>query len=239
MGHKSLRDIAIKDADKGEVSAVFSTLNVVDKDGDVTPPGAFKDGQEVVISAYGHTSWGGTLPVGKGVIRETATEAILDGKFFMDTKDGRDTFIVVKELSESGLGEWSYGYEILESSFGKHEDRDVQFLKSLDVFEVSPVLRGAGVDTRTLATKGLKYSDEAEAVLAAFTALIDRTADVMAKRADKGKGLGAESSDLLARVKAEADRLAALLTPEPEQPDLAEDVEREFLRFVALAHDLG
>lgn len=142
----------IKDAAKGEVSAVFSTFNVVDKDGDVTLPGAFKDGQEVLISAYGHTSWSGALPVGKGTIRQTATEAIFDGKFFMDTVQGRETFSVIKALGSKG--EWSYGFDIVKSSPGRHENRDVRFLEEMDVHEVSPVLLGAGVNTRTLATKG-------------------------------------------------------------------------------------
>jgi hypothetical protein len=152
--NKALGAIEIKSAAKGEVSAVFSTFNVIDKDGDVTEPGAFTDGQEVLISAYGHTSWAGALPVGKGTIRQTGDEAIFDGKFFMNTEAGRETFAVVKELA--GQGEWSYGFDIVEESFGKFEDRDVRFLKRLDVHEVSPVLVGAGVNTRTLATKGAK-----------------------------------------------------------------------------------
>ncbi|WP_206700431.1 hypothetical protein, partial [Actinomadura sp. RB99] len=84
MDTKSLR-VEVKDADKGEVTAVFSTFDVVDSDRDVTKAGAFEDGAEVVISAYGHTSWSGLLPVGKGVIRTTKTEALLEGSFFLDT----------------------------------------------------------------------------------------------------------------------------------------------------------
>jgi HK97 family phage prohead protease len=149
---KTLTDVTIKSLDRGEVSAVFSTFNVIDKDGDVTEPGAFTDGQEVLISAYGHSSWGGVLPVGKGTIRQTDDEGIFDGAFFMDTTQGRDTFEVVKQLGPKG--EWSYGFDVVEESFGKFDDRDVRFLKRLDVHEVSPVLIGSGVNTRTLATKG-------------------------------------------------------------------------------------
>lgn len=153
MDSKRLRDVQIKNADKGTVSAVFSTLNVVDHDGDVTLPGAFDDGAPVVISSYQHTSWGGALPVGKGVIRTTKSETVLDGQFFLDTAGGRDTFTVVKALAESGLGEWSYGYDVVEADRGQFDGRDVQFLKRLKVHEVSPVLVGAGVNTRTLAAK--------------------------------------------------------------------------------------
>lgn len=147
---KTLR-VAVKDAEQGQVEAVFATLNVVDHDGDVTVPGAFKDGQQVRISAYGHGSWTGALPVGKGVIRSSESEAVLQGEFFMDTQHGRDTFLTVKQLGD--LGEWSYGYDVLDSEEGDFEGKQVRFLKSLDVLEVSPVLLGAGIGTRTLAAK--------------------------------------------------------------------------------------
>lgn len=141
----------VKTGDRGEVSAVFSTFNVVDSDGDVTVPGAFEDGAEVVISSYGHTSWSGSLPVGKGVIRSTDTEAIMDGQFFMDTAAGRDTFTVVKRLGP--MGQWSYGYDVLDSDRGMFAGTEVRFLKRLHVHETSPVLIGAGVNVRTLDAK--------------------------------------------------------------------------------------
>lgn len=171
--HKQLSHVEIKSVDKGQVSAVFSTFNVVDSDGDVTMPGAFTDGEEVLISSYGHTSWQGALPVGKGTIRATKSEAILDGQFFMDTTAGRDTFAVVKALA--GAQQWSYGFDTLDSEPGQHDGRDVKFLKRLKVHEVSPVLIGAGVNTRTLAVKALTEhgydpSDAAQ--------LVDRTVSV-------------------------------------------------------------
>jgi len=150
MDTKSLR-VEIKNADRGEVTAIFSTFNVVDADGDVTRPGAFEDGAEVPISAYGHASWQGALPVGKARIRQTDTQAILEGQFFMNTAAGRDTFTVVKELGD--LGQWSYGFDVVKQSFGEFEGRQVRFLEKVRVHEVSPVLVGAGVGVRTLSAK--------------------------------------------------------------------------------------
>ncbi len=231
---KSLGQVEIKDAAKGEVSAVFSTFGVVDKDGDVTMPGAFEDGAAVRISAYGHKTWEGALPVGKGVIRTTDNEAILEGRFFLQTAAGRDTFEVVKEMGP--LQEWSYGFDIEEHSYEERGDTRVRVLEKSKIHEVSPVLLGAGVGTRTLAVKGveaLKFGEEAQAVVAAVAALADRAADVMAKRAEKGKGLGADSAALLELVNAELKRLAAVLTPGEDAPDITGEVEREFLRFLA------
>lgn len=143
--------VEIKDAAKGEVEALFSTYNVIDKDGDVTMPGAFTDGAPTKISAYGHASWSGVLPVGKGTIHDTGSGAVLKGQFFLDTTAGKDTFTTVKELGV--LQEWSYGYDVLEYSYGEFEGRNVRFLKKLKVHEVSPVLIGAGIGTMTMSAK--------------------------------------------------------------------------------------
>ncbi len=148
---KSLSHFEVKSEDRGEVTAVFATFDVVDSDSDVTLPDAFDGNGEFPISAYGHASWGGALPVGKGRLRTTPTEAILEGQFFLDTTHGADTFRTVKRLGP--LGQWSYGYDVLKHSYGEHSGRRVRFLEKLLVNEASPVLVGAGVNTRTLGTK--------------------------------------------------------------------------------------
>jgi hypothetical protein len=194
MHTKQFGQVEIKSADKGEVSAVFSTFNVIDKDGDVTLPGAFTDGAEVVISSYGHTSWGGMLPVGTGTIRTTDTEAVLDGKFFLDTTAGKDTFQVVKQLA--GRQQWSYGYDVDDSAPGVHEGQDVRLLKRMTVHEVSPVLVGAGVNTRTLATKGLVGSGkEGDAVNALYKAAIRPHTSEVTNRAWDGTAVVAAIAD--------------------------------------------
>lgn len=235
MATKSFTRVEIKDEDKGEVTAVFATLNVIDSDGDVTVPGAFENGAKVRISAYGHASWSGALPVGKGTIREVKDEAILDGRFFVDTPAGADTFKVVKELGADGLQEWSYGYDPVEYSFGEFEDQPVRYLNKLKVHEVSPVLLGAGVGTRLLTAKsGLKFTEHAESVVADVEALITRASEVVALRAEKGKAISEDSAGLLERLMASMDRLKGLLAA-PATDTSSDDVAREFARFVALS----
>lgn len=230
MDRKSFSRVEIKDADKGEVEAVFATLNVVDSDGDVTPPGAFEDGAKVRISAYGHKSWEGVLPVGKGAIREVGNEAIMAGRFFMDTQAGADTFQVVKELGADGLQEWSYGYDPAEYSFGEFADQQVRFLNKLKVHEVSPVLLGAGVGTRLLTAKS-KFSEHIESVVADVEALIARAADVMALRTEKGKTISDTSAEVLARLTASLKRLDEMLAAPPADSS-SEDGQREYLRYL-------
>lgn len=235
MTTKQLSHVEVKDAEKGEVQAVFSTFDAIDKDGDVTKAGAFTDGAPVRISAYGHESWFGALPVGKGIIRTTQTEAILDGKFFLDTTVGRDTFTTIKEMGE--LQEWSYGYDPVKFSYGEFEGQKVRFLEELKVDEVSPVLIGAGVNTRTLAAKGHpdKFLEHAVAVITDVRQLIERTEEVITFRTAKGKGPLAERSvELLTWLSDDLVRLKSLLEPEAEPIDLDELAAREYARFVAI-----
>lgn len=148
--------ITIKSETEGTISCVFASFNVRDLDGDVTIPGAFTDGEQVAISQFGHTIWNGTPPVGKGTIRQTSTEAIFDGQFFMDMPEARSTFAAVKGMGDQA--QWSYGFETLDHEYGQFGGEQVKFLRKLTVFEVSPVLRAAGVGTRTLAAKTNRYA---------------------------------------------------------------------------------
>lgn len=156
MERKTFSRVELKDADQGIVSAVFSKFGVIDLDGDVVHKDAFrgKDGTPVRISAYNHGSWGeGMLPVGKGVVRIQGDEALCEMQFFMKTAHGRDAFEVVKEMGD--LQEWSWGFNITDSEPGEVEGKSVRVIKSVDIFEVSPVLIGAAGPgrTRTLAVK--------------------------------------------------------------------------------------
>lgn len=146
----------VLDEESGTFEAIFSRFNVIDHDRDVTLPGAFKDGQSVRISFWGHR-WQ-DLPVGKGTIYNRDDYAIVKGKFFLDTDVGLETYKTVKNLGD--LQEWSYGFEILESESGTFEGEEVTLLKSLDVFEVSPVFLGAGIGTMTTDIKGLKQLED-------------------------------------------------------------------------------
>jgi hypothetical protein len=132
--------------------AVIATLNVVDKQGDVSVPGSFPIGKSVPMSCWNHASWDSCLPAGKGVISADHERAYFAFEFFLDTSTGREHYEVLKGLGP--LAEWSYGYTVVEAS---HDPRDlapfgasaVRVLRRVDVHEASPVLRGAGVGTRT------------------------------------------------------------------------------------------
>lgn len=181
--------VELKADSPGEFEAVFSTLNVIDHDGDVTIPGAFKQ-QDVIISSYNHGSWSEGLPVGRGSIAEDDNDmtAKVRGSFFLSTNPGKDTYETVKAVGD--LQEWSYGYRVVDAEFGQFQGQSVRFLKRLDVFEVSPVLRGAGIDTRLTRIKsrdGMTLAEHATDVLTDVAAFAARIKAVAALRSDANK----------------------------------------------------
>lgn len=230
---KTFTGLTVKAADKGEVSAVFSTFGVRDHDGDVTLPGAIQDSAEVVISAYGHRSHYGELPLGKGVIRTTDTEAVLEGRFFLNTSHGRDAFEVVKELGP--LQEWSYSLHDVKSHYGELDGEQANFLDYIRVKEVSPVLLGAGINTRTLGTKGAdSLHDEITAATAAVADVVASAERVVALRAEKGKSLSTVNVEGLGGLSEVADQLKSLL--DSLTAPAAEGITPEDMEAVKQAH---
>lgn len=165
MTTKAFRPDVVKANGHGGVEAIFSVFGNIDADGDVVDPRAFDHmyGIEVPMSSYNHGSWGAGasgLPIGKGVIRAEAGHAVFTASFF-DTQAARDTREVLKGLG--ALGEWSFGLDVVEHEPGSVDGQRVRMLKRVDVFEVSPVLKGANPATQTLAVKtgGLTPADRA------------------------------------------------------------------------------
>lgn len=197
--------IAFKADDAGTFRATFSTFNVIDRDGDVTMPGAFEAGQKARIAQWGH-AW--HLPaIGKGSLGADEKAAWFDGAFFLDMAAGKETYLAVKGLED--LQEWSYGYEILEATYGQFEDQSVRFLKQLRVIEVSPVMLGAGIGTHTDAIKsGLSLADQADAVQAAVADWVGRIKSLADLRAKEGRSLSTANVN---RLKSHRDTLGAIV----------------------------
>ena len=203
---------------KGEVTAVFATLNVKDHDGDVTLPGAFGEQSVPIVPTH---NWG-SVPLGKAKIREDGDDAIAKMQFNLDSSAGREWFSALKfDFETDPLQEYSYAFDVLESGKGDHEGEAVQFLKKLKVFEVSPVLLGAGVNTRTLAVKSgiapmeLQF-EETEAALVLVSEFSNRVKALATLRADEGKGGRALSKSNRGRL----SRLQNLLG------DIKSDIEK-------------
>lgn len=226
MERKTFTGIELKADKPGHFTARIATLNIVDKDGDVTLPGSFPEGKEILLSAYQHGSWMGGLPVGKAIIREKDNDVLIDGEFNLKTQTGREHYETAKFAPD--LQEWSYGFSVLSAEEeAEWEGNKVnRILKELDVFEASQVLLGAGVNTAILAIKNDKqtYTDQAEAVLAAVDELVDRTKSLADLRRKEGRDLSSANQErmgkLLSSLASVTDSLKELLGgTEPEMDE--------------------
>jgi len=239
-----LRDLKF-DGPEGSFAAVFCTMNVVDKQGDMILPGAFGE-QRVIISAYGHGSWGegvNALPVGKGRIYEKGNDALVEGQFLLETTAGRETYLTIKGIAD--LQEFSFSLPDIEFEMQTQDGETVRLLKKIRVNEVSPVLMGAGVNTRLLEIKSgkpIQLVDHLELVASDVRNVIDRLKDVSDLRAAEGRRPGVETMKRAALVKQtlgelsiEIGRLEAVASDEPKADENCNAMLAELTRFTLLS----
>lgn len=149
----SIGDVSIKSADKGQARVRFANPDgkTADHDREIIDPNAIRE-SHVVTSPFGHRSvTEGAIPAGKATVHSDGTADI---QFFLDTQIGRETFATVKALGP--IVQYSFGFKVREE--GKLTDamRSAgvrRYLKRLDVWEVSPVVRGAALVSGTLDIK--------------------------------------------------------------------------------------
>lgn len=152
-----LKDFSVNE--EGTFKAVFATMEVWDKDKDYTFKGAFGR-QQVVISQFNHGSWekgASALPIGIGNIYEEGNNAIISGEFDLDDNDAIKTHKKLKYLKSKGRNvEFSYSLPKIISETVTIDGITGRGLKSITVNEVSPVLLGAGINTRLLDIKSVE-----------------------------------------------------------------------------------
>lgn len=188
----------------GEGEAVIATLNVVDKDGDLTLKGAFGEGQTVkMIPAH---NWS-HVPLGKATIHEVGQEVIAKFKLNLDVEAAREWHAALLfDLKEGeSIQEWSYGFTIEESEQSvEGTDTRVRILKKLKVHEISPVIIGAGEGTRTLSIKNEKHggtlAEHLSETLTAVEQVVERCAEVKALRVDDGRDLSDDRRDQIKQI---------------------------------------
>src|SRR3546814_16368513 len=102
------------------------------------------------------------MPFGKARVFEDGDTAFAELNLNLKTSAGRDWHQALLFDLETGdpVQEWSYGYNIVDMDYRVSGNNRVRVLKKLDVDEVSPVLRGAGIGTRTMAIKRAKLREE-------------------------------------------------------------------------------
>lgn len=205
MQRKSLAIEAMDDTGKGV--ARLGSLSEVDHDEDTYQAGAFmwKGAQGQWSQILPAHDWR-AMPLGKARVYESGDAIMAEFSMNLDHQAGRDWHAALKfDLAQGQpIQEWSYGFNVLEADYQIRGNSRVRVLKRLDVMEISPVLRGAGVGTGTVALKNVGLKDER------FTALIGELggmadllkADPKALSASGAKQLGEIHTTLTAALKA-------------------------------------
>lgn len=140
----------------GKGLARIAVLSAVDHDGDTYAKGAFswkKGGAQWVpiLPAHDRTA----MPLGKARVYEDGDAVLAELHLNLNTDAGRDWHETLKFDLATGnaIQEWSYGFGVLDFGKERRDNANVRVLKQVDVHEVSPVVRGAGVGTGTLSMK--------------------------------------------------------------------------------------
>lgn len=155
MQTKSITIVEMDEAGKG--LARLAQLSAIDNDGDTYAPAAFSwptAGHQWASMIPAHDRR--KMPFGKARIFEDDDWAFAELNLNLDTQVGRDWHSTLKFDLDRGdpVQEWSYGYEVLDADHAQRGRDWRRKLKRVKVDEVSPVLRGAGIGTRTLSMKG-------------------------------------------------------------------------------------
>ena len=222
--------------------AVISTLNVIDKDNDVTLPEAFGSQPTVILPTHDWKS----IPLGKGAITEAGDEAIVNFKLNLDSPTAKEWYSFLKFDMENGesLQEWSYGFDVLASSDGEQDGKAVRFIEAVKVYEVSPVLVGAGINTRTVGIKssGVKLEEQFSELELLFSKVEDfstRIKSISDLRRKEGRQLSHTNVERLQWLNENLDSLQlniSKLLSEPCQNEKADNLYATFVEVMARAN---
>ena len=129
---------------------VVATMGVKDKDDDILEPGSVGM-QRCLLGNWGHTISRGSTPIGKAGLHEEGDKLIAEVEFNPGIQAALETYESIRFAPE--LTEVSFGLIPEEWSFDASYNR---VIKKMKVFEVSPVVMGAGVATGVMSVKEAK-----------------------------------------------------------------------------------
>ena len=109
--------------------------------------------------------------------------------------------------------EWSWGFiaqEMNDADPDSYNGRKTREITKVDIFEVSPVLRGANPLTETVAIKQANnktFADHCKEVLDTVETLVERAKSLADLRAKEGRQIGEQSRESIAQI---ADKVSTL-----------------------------
>jgi hypothetical protein len=217
------KGLDLKKLDAGMLSVVFATMNVMDKDGDITLPGFFGVQDVALLPCH---DWS-HVPIGKGVTREEGDKAVADFQMNLEIPAAKEWLSHIKFDLAHGkpLQEYSYGFKILAggSRMGETDGKTARYLTPREdgtpgckIWEVSTVLVGAGENTGTLSAKasgsnGNKFCDEIEAALDAAESVAVRAKSLADLRAEHGREISQANKEKLVLLAGSLQKAAMTL----------------------------
>lgn len=233
--HKTFRG-EIKQLDgEGSFEAVIATLNVVDADGDIIVAGAFQDATVSVQPAHDSRH----VPLGKAKMEDRDDKAVAVGKFNLGVKAAAEWHKALKFDLEHppAIQEWSFAFRIVDSETETRDGEEVRILKKMDIIEVSPVLRGAGIGTGTLTAKQ-RFVDQLETTLKALDDTLERAKSIAKLRANNDKPgiLSDNHKESIKAMREKFEEIQVVLSGTvekdgPEMPALAESLLSDSARL--------
>ncbi len=155
--------LTIKEMDEaGKGLARIATLSIVDHDGDTYLPGAFgwKAGGQwcSILPAHDRRA----TPLGKARVYEDGDQALAELVFNLELPEakGWHSAIMFDLSNGESVQEYSYGYNLVEFDYQTRGNDRVRQFKKVEVLEVSPVLKGAGIGTGTLSMKSAELKEK-------------------------------------------------------------------------------
>lgn len=158
MNHYVTKHLAAKavtfDPDReGAFTAQIAVLDVPDHDGDILRREAIPpDATVMVVPTH---DWS-HIPMGAARLTIEGDRVLAVGELNLDLTAGREwRSALLFDLAHGGLQEWSYGFFLQDARDIAVDGVVRREMLKIDPVEVSPVLRGAGVRTGTVAVKGM------------------------------------------------------------------------------------
>jgi hypothetical protein len=176
------------------VALVYLCTGLADLDGDLIGPQAFRAGDDAVVSAWNHSAaMGSALPAGRGLVKVDGNRILVAGQFNLASTVGRDTYETVKQLGDRC--EWSIGYSVKAWRVPTPQEEAAgvdRVITALEIFEVSPVVKGAAGPGRsgTVDLKSAALTEEAVKLVGELNALHVKYHDMLVANETKARNVG-------------------------------------------------
>lgn len=186
MEHKTIPCFLKQTDDQGVVECIFAVFGNIDEGKDILHPGSFKKtltergGKVRILDQHNTDSISRVLGKPKDIREISGRDLPPELKteypnatggvwakiqFFLDTPEGKGAFV---RLKEGGIDEWSFGYDAIDTDFTTvttdGDKYQVRNLRTVKLFEISPVLWGMNPATSTLDAKDTEEEMDCKAV---------------------------------------------------------------------------